>query len=122
MEADLDRFYNRDIRDLWRFDRHGRRRLTLRMVYVRIIHLPAESALAIDATGGRVPWSLTDHLVADLWTLTARQGMGKKAPRELDHPRRPKGSPRPVTPERAARLQAAKRRRAAIARRRRKEE
>ncbi|WP_280301984.1 hypothetical protein [Nocardia neocaledoniensis] len=122
MEADLDRFYNRDLRDLWRRDRHGRRLLTLRMVYVRVTQLPRESALALDANNGRTPWSLTDHLIADLWTLQARQGMGKKAPRQLDHPRRPKGSPQPVTPERAARLQKARRRRAEIRRRRQREE
>ncbi|MGW5920839.1 hypothetical protein ACWFPY_17790 [Nocardia fluminea] len=94
------------------------------MVYVRVLELPAESALAKDANGGKHPWSLTDHLLADLWALTARKSMGKKAPRELDHPGRPKGSPKPMTPERAAAVQKAKRRRAAIQQRRqrRKEE
>lgn len=122
VEADLDRYYRRDLRDLWRFDRHGRRRLTLRMVYVRLrFGLPATSALAIDANGGRAAWGLTDHLLADLWTLQVRQGMGKKAPKDLDHPSRPKPQPRQMSSERAKRLQAAKRRRAQIIRRRREE-
>lgn len=121
VEADLNRFYGRDLRDLWRRDQHGRRLLTLRMVYVRVLALPRDSALAIDATGGLIPWSLTDHLIADLWTLTARKAMGKKAPRELDHPRRPKPTAKPITPERNARLHRARRRRAEIQRRRGKE-
>lgn len=114
----MDRFYGRDLRDLWRRDSDGRRLLTLRMVYVRVLALPRDSALALDANGGTQPWSLTDHLIADLWTLTARRAMGKKAPRELDHPRRPKPTAKPPTPERNARLQQARRRRAQIQRRR----
>lgn len=105
--------YGRDIRDLWRYDEHGRRRLTLRMIYVRVLHLPATSALAIDANGGKMPWSLTDHLLADLWYLDAKQLAGRKAPK--DHPGRPKAK-RHVdnSPERQARLRAARRKRAAL--------
>jgi hypothetical protein len=114
VEADLDSVYGRDLRDLWRFDAHGRRKLTLRMVYVRIAHgLPATSALAIDANGGRAPWTLTDHLLADIWSLDAKQVAGRKAPK--DHPGRPKPQRRNhISPMREEKLRAARRRRVAI--------
>ena len=117
MEADLDHFYGRDLRDLWRFDELGRRRLTLRMVYARLIHLPATSALAIDQNGGRAPWTMTDHLLADLWSLDAKQLAGKKAPK--DHPGRPKAKRRVSNdPRREEKLRAAQRKRAALLARR----
>ncbi|RVW06223.1 hypothetical protein [Rhodococcus spongiicola] len=87
VEADLDRYYQRDIRDLWRCDDEGRPLLTLRQVWVRIRHLPSDSALAIADNGGTVPWSITDHLLADTWLVIAQANSAKgKAPR--DHPRR----------------------------------
>lgn len=58
MEADLDRFYQRDLRDLWRGS------LTLRQIAVRLRHLPADSAIrrALDIPD----WSTTDYLLSDV--------------------------------------------------------
>ena len=78
-----------DLRDLWRVDEDGRPRLTLRQVWVRVLHLPRDSALAIDLNGGRMPWSMTDHLVADLWAQRANAGK-KQGAKLTDHPSRPK--------------------------------
>ncbi|MGN2634628.1 hypothetical protein ACTD5D_39760 [Nocardia takedensis] len=92
------------------------------MIYVRIRELPASSALARDANGGTAPWSMTDHLIADLWRLHLRHYLGKKAPKALDHPGRPKPPPPVMSPRaaarRAARLRQSQRRRAQIRARR----
>lgn len=85
IEADLRRFHRVDLRDLWR-PGGGPSQLTLRLLYVLIRHLPADSSLAIDDSGGRLPWSITDHLIADLWEQRANAGRGRK-PR-VRHPRR----------------------------------
>lgn len=75
LESDLNRFWQLDYRDRWRFDDDGRRRLTLRQIYARVSNLPAGSALAI-ALGRRAPDEL---LLMDLF-----EGMtGRK------HPARP---------------------------------
>jgi len=63
VESDLNRFWNLDLRDRWRFDEHGRRRLTLRQIHARITHLPADSALAV-AMNRRSPVEL---LLMDLY-------------------------------------------------------
>ncbi|HEY9314639.1 hypothetical protein [Williamsia sp.] len=96
---------------MWRFDEEGRRKLTLRMIFVRIRHLPHTSALAIDSNDGQYPWTLTDHLIADLWALKNRELRGKKG---KDHPGRPKvAKSKQVSPERQRSLTAARRRLAA---------
>ncbi|MGF7125010.1 hypothetical protein [Rhodococcus sp. BE178] len=108
VEADLDQFYRRDLRDLWRTDDEGRPLLTLRQVWVRLQNgLPRESALAIDANGGRMPWSITDHLLADLWALRANSGK-KRGAKPTDHPSRPKSAKKQaqVTDKQIARAEA----------------
>lgn len=80
MEADLSRYYQTDLRDLYRRDADGVRRLTLRMLLVRVKYLPAESALAAG-------WSRTDHLLDELRRQTAAAA-GVKNPKP--HPDRPK--------------------------------
>jgi len=81
------------------------------MIYVRIRHLPPSSALAIDANGGRKPWTLEDHLLADIWYVARQSVAGKKA---KDHPGRPKPrSTSTMTPERARKMRDARRRAAA---------
>lgn len=82
VESDLNRFWNLDYRDRWRFDDTGARRLTLRQIYCRISHLPADSALAV-SMGRRSPVEL---LLMDIYEPLARQV----------HPARP------LTPEQAA--------------------
>lgn len=46
-----------------------------------------DSALAIADNGGQMPWSLTDHLLADNWLIHARVNAPKNK-RPKDHPRR----------------------------------
>lgn len=120
MEADLSAYHHLDLRDRWRYEEvilaSGRRvllrKLTTRMIYVRIRHgLPPESALAIHFNGGKWPWKLGDHLLADLYFIHRQELEGKKA---KDHP----GRPRPdktstVSAARARKMRDARRRAAA---------
>lgn len=69
MESDLSRYHQIDYRDRWRFDAEGIRRLTLRMILVRLRHLPAESATSL-ALGGS-GWTIQDYLLAHLYQATA---------------------------------------------------
>jgi hypothetical protein len=95
VESDLNRFWGIDYRDRWRFTKRGRRRLTLRRIYARISHLPADSALAI-AMGRRSPMEL---LTMDVFEAVAGQA----------HPARP------LTPEQSAeRHKAAEAKRKAV--------
>jgi hypothetical protein len=89
MEADLSRYHRIDLRDLWRTDDDGNPRLTLRQVWARLRHLPRDSAFAILDNGGTEPWSISDHLAADLWLIHA-QSNAPKNKRPKDHPRREK--------------------------------
>jgi len=82
VESDLNRFWNLDYRDRWRFDANGARRLTLRQIYARISHLPADSALAVEM-GRRSPVEL---LLMDIYEPLAGRA----------HPARP------LTPEQIA--------------------
>ena len=68
VESDLSRYHQIDYRDRWRFDADGHRKLTLRMIAVRLAHLPFDSAtkLALDGTG----WGLGDYLTAHLYAAT----------------------------------------------------
>jgi hypothetical protein len=100
LEADLARFYHCDLRDLYRFDADGVRRLTLRMVLVRVKHLPADSALG----GG---WTRSEHLLDELRRQVAGSA-GVKNPKP--HPDRPKRKPRRMTKQRKAKLDDARRR------------
>lgn len=104
VEADFARFYHLDYRDRWRFDEHGRRLLTLRMIRARVRHLPPDSATG-RATGiEQHGWTVGDYLLADVFNALT----GKK------HPARPKASKsasRSVpTRQRAEKLAAARRR------------
>lgn len=80
------RFYRVDLRDLFR-PGGGGSRLTLRLLWVYIRHLPADSALAISENGGTQPWTMADHLAADTWLAIVQSNSAKgKAPK--DHPAR----------------------------------
>jgi len=63
VESDLSQYHNIDIRDRWVFDEYGRRKLTLHMIFVRLWHLPHDSAtkIALGSNG----WSIGDYLLAD---------------------------------------------------------
>ncbi|HEY9311474.1 hypothetical protein [Williamsia sp.] len=88
IEADLKHFYGVDLRDLFR-PGGGDSQLTLRLLWVYIRRLPHTSALAISDNGGRMPWSIEDHLLADLWALQANRGKKRGSPWR-DYPNRPK--------------------------------
>lgn len=99
MESDLSRYHNIDYRDRWRFDADGARLLTLRMIWVRLKHLPLDSALAIaEGSGG---WVLGHYLAAQLWEVQTG----------VPHPGRPKQ-------EKVIDLEVAHARKAALARKR----
>ena len=84
VEADLRRIYGVRLGDLWRFDELNCRRLTYRQIYVYLMNgLPRDSALAMDANGGKAPWSITDHLIADLWVQSANRAR-KNTPEFLE--------------------------------------
>lgn len=96
VEADLSRYHNgMDLRDLWRRDPAGRARLTLRQIYVRIKHLPLDSATANIESGNG--WVLTHYLLADLYQSMAGQ----------QHPHDPRVTRKPVD---QSQLKAAKKR------------
>lgn len=99
VEADLSRYHGIDYRDRWRFDVEGRRRLTLRMIRVRVTHLPPDSAVH-KALGGP-GWSVNDYLTADVFHANS----GKP------HPARPSGKSAVVeSPERRRKVRDARRR------------
>lgn len=70
MEADLSRYYGIDYRDRWRQDEIGRPRLTLRMIAVRVRHLPPDSAVVV-AINGEPGWTRDQVLTADVWSALA---------------------------------------------------
>lgn len=111
VEADLRRFYDVRLGDLWRRDEHGRRLLSTREVFVMVRFLPAESALAIRDNGGKQAWTLEASLLADLWEQKANTGRKKSQP-AVKHPGRPKPR-KTVDPGRERRLAEARRRKQA---------
>ena len=71
--------------------------MTLRMVWVRVAHLPPDSATAVAL--GSSGWTRTDVLLADLWAAMTWK----------PHPNLPKQTAEvATTPEREARLRAAR--------------
>lgn len=79
VESDLDRFWDIDYRDRWRFDGNQHRRLTLRRIFVRFDNLPHDSAVAVALNGGSQPLSDSAKAVMDLY-----EGLLK-----VRHPSRP---------------------------------
>lgn len=47
--------------------------LSARRLGVLVRQLPSESALSRALNGNEPPWQRTDHLIADLWSLWAKQ-------------------------------------------------
>lgn len=102
MEADLQRFYGIDLRDLWRGD------LTLRRVAVLLRHVPREAAI-VDAIGQQwVTWTLADHLLDDIRRQLRVLG-GDTEPKPYPG-RFPLAGERPRTAEQNRRIAAARRR------------
>jgi hypothetical protein len=102
VESDLSRYHQIDYRDRWRFDANGSRRLTLRMIHVRLKSLPLDSAVAIvEGSGG---WTLEHYLTAQLWEVQTGE----------PHPAKPKH-------EKAIDPQVAQARKAALIRKRERE-
>jgi len=100
VEADLQRFYGVDLRDLWRPGGS----LTWRRLRALVVSLPVESALSAalpdrdaddDTPAPRPRWSHTDHLLADVFdAVTAgnwQRAGDPKAPRPQPYPR-PRGA------------------------------
>lgn len=56
--------------------------LSARRLGVLVRHLPADAALVRALNGGRPHWTVTDHLIADLWALWAKQDHPKRAEME----------------------------------------
>lgn len=73
------RFYRVDLLDFYRGI------LSPRRLWVLVKQLPAESALSRALNDGRIPWGNVEHLLADLWALTAKAHFGDTAG---DHPTR----------------------------------
>ncbi len=89
MEADLQQYYGIDYCDRWRYDENGRRRLTLRKMFVLISQLPPDSRLARASTDAMF-WSLEAQLIDDVrMALT-----GSKEHPPQPHPQRPTGKKR----------------------------
>lgn len=89
LESDLGRFWGLDYRDRWRFDCDGRRRLTLRMIYVRMSNAPATAAVVVALNGGKVLRTGTDLLVMDVFeALTGRAHPARPMPLEEQQKRR----------------------------------
>lgn len=102
LEADLRREYGVDLRDRWRHDKKGRRKLTLRQLASYVSGLPPDSLTAQKLGGDGL--TRADLLLMDLYGAF----VGKP------HPARPQqSSNKASSPKRAERLRAAKRRAAA---------
>lgn len=108
MEADLSRYHHLDYRDRWRRDEQGRRRLTLRMIAVRVRYLPLDSAVAM-ALGGD-GFTTTDYLLMDVFH--AQAGNPHPAREEAAKHHTPAADPAREKKLMAARRRAAERRRA----------
>lgn len=82
VESDLDRFWDIDYRDRWRF-LAGRRQLTLRTIYTRLTNLPTDSSLAIAMNGGKFHRTATELVLMDVYeAITHRRHPSRPMPIE----------------------------------------
>ena len=79
------------------------------MLYVRVKALPADSSLAVDANGGKRPWTVSEYLLADLWELQANKN-NKRGATPKRHPARPAARAKRRTPEQQRKHEQALRR------------
>lgn len=78
VERDLSRFHRVRYSDRWRVDDAGVPLLTLREIWVRIVDLPGDSAIAVHENGGTPRWGVSEHLLADIWgALTGQPHAGR---------------------------------------------
>lgn len=83
IEADLARYYQVNLVDFYRG------RISARRLSVLIQQLPAESRLVTALNDGKPVWTVTDNLLADVWSLLVKVNSDpKKTPADLDHPAR----------------------------------
>jgi hypothetical protein len=82
------REYRVDLLDFYRGT------LTARRLWVLVRQLSAKSGLVRALNDGRPKWTTTDHLIADLWSLWAKQ----------DHPVRAEAEARARTSAKLARV------------------
>ncbi|MBW0270783.1 hypothetical protein ATM97_07120 [Nocardia sp. MH4] len=78
VERDLSRYHHVRYSDRWRVDAAGVPLLTLREIWVRIVDLPGDSAIAAHENGGTPRWGVSEHLLADIWgALTGQPHAGR---------------------------------------------
>ncbi|MFD3431160.1 hypothetical protein [Nocardia fluminea] len=73
VERDLSRFHHVRYSDRWRYDDAGVPLLTLREIWVRIVDLPGDSAIAVHENGGSPRWGIAEYLLADIWAALSGQ-------------------------------------------------
>lgn len=103
MEADLSLYHGLDYRDRWAFDANGRRKLTLRMIAVRLRHLPPDASVVRVTMPEVHDWGRSELLLAQVW-----QQLAQKPHPWLEAIR--KGRHRNVSPERLRQLELGRRR------------
>lgn len=84
IEADLAQFYNGlELADLYRGT------LSIRRLGVLVRQLPPHSRTVAAVNDGQPGWTITDHLIADVWAAMVKLlGDPKKVPDNIDHPTR----------------------------------
>ncbi|SIM73939.1 MULTISPECIES: hypothetical protein [Mycobacteroides] len=84
IEADLAQYYNGlDLTDLYRGT------LSFRRLGVLVRQLPPHSRTVTAVNDGQPGWTVTDHLIADVWAAMVKLlGDPEKVPDNIDHPTR----------------------------------
>ncbi|WP_406234924.1 hypothetical protein [Nocardia sp. NBC_01009] len=78
VERDLSRFHHIRYSDRWRVDAAGVPLLTLREIWVRIVDLPGDSAIAAHYNDGMPRWGVLEYLLADVYqALTGQPHAGR---------------------------------------------
>ncbi|WP_054812108.1 hypothetical protein [Nocardia arizonensis] len=78
VERDLSRYHHVRYSDRWRYDAAGVPLLTLREIWVRIVDLPGDSAIAVHENGGKPQWGTLEYLLADIWQALTGQPHGAR--------------------------------------------
>ena len=94
MEADFERYYQRDIADLWRRRKNGKPKLTTRKAAILLCHLPRGAQVWLHAGGGMAVteevqemYSLQHLIIMQSWAKAPKSKRGAKPkPREFPKP------------------------------------